>query len=294
MTRRHTVVVPEYGTRWQRQLVRTGLDGGYELLRSPGPDRRIPFRAPDATLRAWLARVATPGGGLVPGRPSPAGTVYPIEHWRTAADLLLAGAAPDRAGLVGAVRETGRLLALAHRGAPPSVGVPPPAHARLTAFLRVGGRTEATRLAAATLCQGLGIPAWARLLGWCADLAADPDPVLVHGAPGLAAIVPGQRVQLLIGDDLGAAPAAFDLGWLLGELLELSHAFPGPGWPELIAALAEGYGTELDERVRRMAVLRIVLHLHDFVGYVGWHTGAVRNYVGLVADTLEGVHSGAC
>ncbi|MCO1580501.1 hypothetical protein M8C13_32580 [Crossiella sp. SN42] len=290
MTRR-TVVVPEYGTRWQRQLVRTGPDGGYELLRWPGPDRRTPFRAPDAALRARLARVATPGGGLVPARPSPAGSVYPVQHWRSAADILLTGAAPARVGLAGALREAARLLAEVHRNAPPLSG-PPPALRRLTAFLHDGGRTETTRLAAATLCQGVGIAVWARLRDWCAELADDPDPVLAHGAPGLAAIVPGQRVQLLLGDDLGAAPAAFDLGWLLGEVVELSRARPGPGRPELIEAIAEGYGTALDHRVGRMAVLRIVLHLHDFVAYIGWHADEVGNYVDLVTDTIEGVHSG--
>jgi hypothetical protein len=162
----------------------------------------------------------------------------------------------------------------------------------------LAGRSPVPRAAHAEslLRPRLGEVRMAALHALCERIAEDPQPVLCHGAPALGSLVPAEgtaegaaEADLLIGEDLCLAPWYFDLGWLLGELVELKwyRGDGHPAWPRLLDALLQGYGRDLGDSWPRMAALRILLHLHDYTAYVGWDEKTFEKYTGFVMFLLD-------
>ncbi|MDF6019132.1 hypothetical protein [Streptomyces sp. JH34] len=285
-TRHATVQEPTvYGTDLLRTSVRpVPRDRGWEWTRTTGPLAPVAFQ-PLTGLGDRLAAVGREGSvRLAVGRTEGPGRVYAVGGQESVANRLLSdGPLPV---LHKPLHGLGLALAGLHADGPPPgtepLG-PPRGLVRLDTWL--SGRAPVARAAyvGAQLQRRLGPERWARVTGWCRDVTEDTDVTLVHGAPGIGSLVVESdtgQASLLSGEDLAVAPWYFDLGWVLGELVELRWQLGGDrqGWQVLLEALFEGYGRDAGEEWNRMAVLRILLHVHDIAAYVGWHTAGFDHY----------------
>ncbi len=292
--------VAEFGTGLLRTRVGDLGAGRFAWERRAGPDRGAALRAPADAVRAALDAVDAGGVRLVAGQPWGDALVYPLPGALTAARLLY-DPAPAVHALVGeALRGAGRALRELHLGPVPG-GVPAgsPGVGRVTG--RLDGRPGplATARLTAAAHDRLGPVRVARVRAW-ADEAGDgngPGVVLVHGAPSLGGLVPSPRpgvAGLISGEDVARAPAASDVGWLAGELVELGEAAarglgtaPAVDVAALVGALLDGYGTDFDRAAAgRAAVVRILCHAGDFAAYVGWHDDLLA-YLDIVAEQLD-------
>ncbi|WP_254706559.1 flavoprotein [Streptomyces lunaelactis] len=264
----------EFGTGLLRTSVHALPTGGTRWRRSPGPLAPAPFQPVDDTVRAVLAKAGDlDDARLVAGDADGPARVYDVRGAVSAAHLLLHQG--PGAELRKPLHGLGRLLRAVHDLDPPADLPARPARglARLGDWL--AGRAASPRAACVQgqLRRSLGEERWKQVVAWCRLTVADPGVVLAHGAAGLGALVvePGSgRSDLLVGEDACAAPWYFDLGWVVGELVELQWQLGGDkeSWQALTSALFEGYGRELGQEWKSMAALRILLHVHDIAAYV--------------------------
>ncbi|MFC0495993.1 hypothetical protein ACFFKE_14055 [Streptomyces mutabilis] len=287
----------EFGTDLLRTVVAGGPGQGYTWLRRPGPQAPAPFAA-----SSLLPRPPLPASG--PGAvrwatgtegPEPGARRYLVRGPEAIARRLLHhGPDEDMAAVLHGV---GRLLRTLHE-----TPVPPDLAARLDDRPRglvrftdwLAGRSPSPRAAyaEALLRPRLGETRMAALHALRARITEDPERVLSHGAPTLGSIVPAAGeagADLLIGEDLCRAPWYVDVGWTLGELVELKW-YRGDGnaqWPHLLEAFFQGYGRDLGDSWKHLAALRILLHLHDYTAYVGWDEKTFEKYSGFVMYLLD-------
>ncbi|GAA0617559.1 flavoprotein [Streptomyces crystallinus] len=264
----------EFGTGLLRTSIHPLPSGGTRWRRSPGPLAPVPFAQVDAPLRAALAAAGDlDGARLVPGEVDGPARVYDVRGAVSAAHLLL-NQGPG-AELRAPLRDLGRLLRSVHDLDPPPDLPARPARglARLGDWL--AGRAASPRAACVQgqVRRSLGEERWHQVTAWYRRTAEDPAVVLAHGAAGLGAFAVDQasgRSDLLVGEDVCAAPWYLDLGWVVGELVELQWQLGGDreAWQALTDALFEGYGRTLGQRWKPMAALRILLHVHDIAAYV--------------------------
>ncbi|MCZ0973047.1 hypothetical protein O1L55_19955 [Streptomyces albulus] len=121
--------------------------------------------------------------------------------------------------------------------------------------------------------RSLGEARWAQVLAWHSRTVTDTVTTFAHGAAGLGALVIDRDsggIDLLIGEDVCMTPWYVDLGWVVGELVELQWQVGGDkgAWQSLTDALFEGYGRDLGQRWKEIAALRILLHVHDIAAYL--------------------------
>ncbi len=292
----------EFGTGLLHTRVRRGPDGtGWVWVRRPGPNAPSPFAElvtppagdTDDTRRALDSRARLLDG--VPADGEPGARSYRVaEAESVAGRLLREGPDPD---LVPALRATGALLRVLH-GRPRETCPPGPARPVLRMRAWFAGR--APRVAAVRagelLRSRIGNVRWTRLATWAA--AAEPTagggPALaLHGAPGLGSVVVDRETgeaTLLGGEDAGIGPWRHDVGWMLGELVEMRWCAGGDHdrWAALAAAVVEGYGTDPGPGSHRWVALRVALHLHDFSAYVGWHPDELERYAPFLAALVDG------
>lgn len=270
--------VAEFGTGLLRTRI-TGHADGYRWLRQPGAQAPL-TRLPDPAALRTLDDLAH--GVLRTDQPQALarGYAHTAPGHRSAAMALLQISDLPIGLLCRAVADLGGLLRTLHER-PVAESLPPtaPGLLRLRRWFDDGNHTG-TRPARlhALLGESWGSRRSILVCSWLDEVSTPMCPV--HGAPGLAALVlpeQGDQVVLFAGADLATGTPALDLGWLVGELAELA-AFTTAGLAPLCGRLAElameGYGTAapgFHEAVSRAAVLRMVLHLHDYVAYVGWH-----------------------
>jgi hypothetical protein len=149
-----------------------------------------------------------------------------------------------------------------------------------------------------------------RIRSWTTELGGRTGS-LVHGNLSLAAILPtldnAGPVELLTGPEVSGGDPAFDLGWLLGELLELTFAAPRQAAPRQAgnrqAAIEEAAAAPLTAAVLRAAadldpglidrpvlhragVLRIVTHMRDHACAMPW-TDELAGYTDLISTLLD-------
>lgn len=117
----------------------------------------------------------------------------------------------------------------------------------------------------------LGDSVWNTLAAWCESLLAASSTTLCHGQFGMGSIHVGYEsvLEVLTGPALCAGHPSLDIGYFLGELLEMSRAERiNPEELQLsIQAFEDGYGRGLVPDDFRAAILRILMHQHDFVAY---------------------------
>ncbi|MEU6313485.1 hypothetical protein [Streptomyces sp. NPDC047014] len=285
-------VVAEYGTGLQTTRVLRAPDGGFLWWHGPGSQVPGPLRAPAAHLlpalpedsgAALLTAPEPAGAGLLHRTGGPASAAAWLRDFRPQARTLVAHS------LAAAARA---LRALHSVPLPPeaqSPAGPPPGLGRLRDWARGGGELRERALA------HWGAARLERLLGWADELAPEhpAGPAgrsLVHGWASLGALVPPLsrgRVALLTGEDLGLGRPELDLGWLLGELVELAWATPHQEPADLQRLLLAAYGPGPDPALAgRAAVLRIVTHMQDFAAYRGWDD-ELLGYIAFTAELID-------
>ncbi|MGK4582152.1 hypothetical protein [Kitasatospora sp. HPMI-4] len=284
----------EFGTGLLRTTV-TGTDGEeFHWRRTLGDLAPEPFVPAAHPLLQGLAAL-TPSGDarLVLSADGGDSRTYRVRGTESAAGVLLRGG--PLAALEEPLRGMGRLLAAVHACPVPDGPATLP---RSRALTRLGdwlaGRAQSPRAALleSHLRAGLGEDRLARVREWYDRLAEDTDLVLVHGAPGLGSLVVGATAataDLLTGEDVSVAPWYSDLGWVVGELVELKWYVGGDqdAWGRLLSALFDGYGRDLGPEWSRSAALRVLLHLHDFTAYVGWSRDEIDRYAGFLRFLID-------
>ncbi|GAB3963416.1 hypothetical protein GCM10029978_021130 [Actinoallomurus acanthiterrae] len=292
-------MIATYGTDLMRTSVLDVGNAGFAWLRSPGPAMATPLATPPASARASISRLPRDAVWLALPERVHDGVRYDVPGPVSLAGALLRGDDPARAEAGLLLGNVGRTLRRVHElSVPADVPARPPRGVarlgeRLSARNEVG-RTERLR---ALVDEVLGADLLRRVSTWCEELMrAEHAQVLLHGGPGLGTLVPDcadpGHGALLIGEDLTSGPWTFDLGWLLGEILELGVALSAarPGTPppgDLARALFEGYGRSPVSPVGRTAAVRILTHAYDFAAFAGWHEESLRRSLTLVADLAD-------
>nr|WP_306432868.1 phosphotransferase [Streptomyces harenosi] len=308
-------------------MVRTEVvadeDGWFTWVRTAGPDRAGPLEGPPPAARDALGPLQTPAedghgdtvrcvlprlqdGALhyrrLPGRSSLARRIAALNAPApTAAPH--PSAVPDTDDAADGTRELlyglGRLLRRLHATPLPAGHAdgrtPPPMWGRLRAWVASPADGPAERLHHRV--RGLlGTPRWRAVEAWLDDLAPGEPLALVHGAPSLGRLVPAERPggthALVTGEDVGYAPAQWDVGWVVAELREMrffSARFDRPGayWDELAGSFLRGYGPVSRALVGRAAALRVLLHLLDFSVLVTWDEAEVRRVAALIVQLVD-------
>ncbi|MFI8948944.1 hypothetical protein ACIGO6_20800 [Streptomyces sp. NPDC053750] len=288
--------VRRYGTGLLSTEVYADGTGGYLWRRAPGPSARTPFTPVPAGLAAAIGALSQDGPGCcVLGREENRTRVYRVGGEASVAERALREG-PGR-GLgetlyaVGAL--LGRFHALPeHHAADSGLPVGSAGMHRLTSWW--SGRTTNGRSATAAelLRAELGADNWRLAQRWLAGALADTRSMVVsHGAPTLGSVIhtgPDDEVHLLTGENLCLAPWYADLGWLVGELVELAwhHGDDHAQWQAALDALFEGYGRDLGAHWNRAAAVRIALHLHDYSAYVALNPLEIRRYASFLSHLI--------
>ncbi|MFE1286405.1 hypothetical protein [Streptomyces sp. NPDC058751] len=289
-------LVAEYGTGLQTTRVHRAQDGGFLWWQRPGAQHTGPLTAPAAHLVPYLpaetgaALLAVPeqvGDGLLHRAAGAASAAAWLRDFR-----------PQARGLVAhSLASAARALRVLHRVPVPD-DVPlgtPPGLTRLRDWAYGTSELKDRTLAV------WGEERMARLLGWTTDLGPTSDAAgtgrprsLVHGWASVGALIPPLsrgRAALLTGEDLAAGRPELDLGWALGDLVELAWAARAVASPhdctDLRRVLLDAYGPGPDPvLVGRSAVLRVVTHMQDFATYRGWDD-ELLDYIALTAELID-------
>ncbi|MGC9381744.1 hypothetical protein [Streptomyces sp. MH13] len=290
-----TACVRRYGTGLLSTEVHAAGAGAYLWRRAPGPSAPCPFTPVPAALAQAIRDLPRDGPGrCVLGREEGGTRVYRVGGATSVAERVLREG-PGR-GLGDTLYAVGRLLGLLHAlpEQPAARGLPvgSAGMSRLSAWW--SGRTTNDRAATAgeLLRAELGTDTWQRPRRWLTEALADSRSAVVsHGAPTLGSVIrtgPDDAVELLTGENLCLAPWYADLGWLVGEVVELAwhHGDDHPQWQAALNALFEGYGRDLGTHWNRAAVLRIALHLHDYSAYVALNPLEIRRYASFLSRLI--------
>ncbi|MGJ6962807.1 hypothetical protein ACSDR0_12945 [Streptosporangium sp. G11] len=321
-----------YGTGYVLTAIARSAEGDYRWSRRPGPHRGGALRTPDPAV---LDAVRTAARGRVeltlPERADATGATYRAGQSRSIAAMLLGpGTGESDADIAritaDTLAETGAALARLHAVPLPGADLPSPdGLLRLLSWLRDGLGPGAAPDLHRRAAEMLGRDRMATVAAWCVPPAEAPH-VLLHGGPSLGILLPltpGTHGGLLTGENLAAGPPESDMGWIIGELVELRasvHRFGSRrdlDFDLFIGRVLEGYTTAPDTSapdtaapdltaldtatpdtaaldltaVGRTAALRFLTHLHDFAAYLKWHDVLVE-YLRLVADVIDAAGAG--
>lgn len=295
-------LVADFGTGFLATRI-LGKGADYQWTRVPGPDREDSFtQVPESVRAATVAlgpldvRVELGHGGRAERR-YPVPLPYSLAHVLTT----LPQAPEQWTAMPRLLHDVGVTVRRVHDGVRPGPVVRRPSGGlRLARWLARRGGPGAAALLFEAAGHRLGLRRTNRVRHWLADWEEErPDDVLVLGGAGLGTVIPARSPQagvVLAGEELARGPRAYDLGWLLGELAEfrLLH-FTGAQHTQAAAlcaaaarAVLHGYGPEAvdAEAVARAAVLRVLVHAHDYAAYVGW-TEQFLDYLDLLAELID-------
>lgn len=266
---------------------------GFRWGRTAGPARPGALICAEPALLGLLPNTSTTGATL---------TLPEVRHpglsfrTRGAGSLLAAAVTPGGPRIVAdALAATGRALRTVHAVAVPAdiTAAPSPGPVRLARWLAGAAVPPAAGRLHVELTARLGEARVRTLREWTGAVLAR-GPVLVHGGPSLGQIVPAHDgigpVAVLTGEDVTAGHPGADLGWLLGELVELGRGGARSWVAPAARALASGYRNggegELPAGTARCCALRMATHLHDYAAYVGWDDD-LRVRLGTVAELVD-------
>lgn len=280
-------VLRETETGYLATTLTVSAGGEHTLVRRAGSDR--PQRpVPSSAHLAQVARAVGSACRTSAGQSRGAGWHHPVPGPASLAPLLTAGM--REAPLLGLCGSVGTALAEVHATAPQEPLDEPSGLGRLRSWSAAGPRAAGRALdvvAAELGADGLG----ALLADLDAAAASTPAATLL-GAPGSQAVYPdpdGGPPTVLVTDEIACGPPAWDLGWFVGELVERSLGAPGAGDAleqaarHLLRAHAETAGAPTaPQDVADAAAARILVHVHDYASYVGWHD-SLRERVQAVA-----------
>ncbi len=318
------VPVAEYGTGLQVTRVHRAPGGGagdFLWWHGPGPRRVGPLRVParraalvpdlgSAEGAALLATGTPYGDGLLHRAAGAASAAAWLRDPRPQAGRLVAHS------LAAAARALRALHGVSlHPGPRPS---PPPGMRRLREWAAgTGPLAPAAARLRRRAREVWGGDRTERLLGWADDAVHPSGPgasvVPLHGWASTGSLVPPRsrgRVALLTGEDLGAGRRELDLGWMLGDLVELAWSSPlhrAAGESAGLLSVTDlqrvflgAYGAAGSEgggrghagpfydpvAVGRCAVLRVVTHMQDFATYCEW-SDELLDYLAFTAELID-------
>ncbi|WP_433175452.1 hypothetical protein [Actinoallomurus sp. CA-150999] len=259
----------------------------------------MPLAMPPAPIGALISRLPRDAVWLALPERVDRGVRYEVPGPVSLAGVLLSGDDPARTEAALLLANVGRTLRRVHELSVPA-DVParlPSGAARLTERLSARSDVGRTGRLRTLVDEVLGADRLRLVSTWCEGLMrTESTQVLLHGGPGLGTLIPDSanpgHGALLIGADPTPGPWTLDLGWLLGEILELGGALSAtrPGTPppgDLARALFDGYGRSPVSPVGRTAAVRILTHAYDFAAFAGWHEESVRRSLTLVADLAD-------
>ncbi|MER6178215.1 hypothetical protein [Streptosporangium sp. NPDC001681] len=296
-----------YGTGYVLTTIARSAEGDYRWTRRPGPHRGGALRTPDpAVLDA--ARTAARGrvGLTLPEQADATGMTYRTGQARSIAAMLLGPRSGESDADIARITadtfvETGAALARLHAVPLPRADLPSPdGLLRLLSWLQDGLGPGAAPDLHRHATEMLGRDRMATVAAWCVPVTEAPH-ALLHGGPSMGILLPltpDMDGGLLTGENLAAGPPESDVGWIIGELVELGASIRRFGtrrdfdFDMFIGRVLEGYTAALDlAAVGRTAALRFLTHLHDFAAYMKWHDVLVE-YLKLVADVIDAAGAG--
>ncbi|MFJ2816622.1 hypothetical protein [Streptomyces sp. NPDC087294] len=286
----------------------------YLWCRAPGAARTGGFTPIPPSARRTLTALPADGARIVlgddapagPGEDTPAGTTE--RRYRVGSPYSLGHvlgnhrAAPQQwAALPRLLHQAGRTLRTVHEHVPTSHAEGAP-HGTLRLAGWLAGRPgpgQAGRLHQEARAR-LGQDRLEQAAQWCAALNSPGERnVFLLGGAALGSVVPdpsGTDCLIMAGEELARGPAAYDLGWVLGELAEFrllhfaggDHTADAAHCAEASGALVAGYGAAGTDRaeVARAAVLRMLIHTHDYAAFVDW-TDQLTRYLDLLAELID-------
>lgn len=250
----------------------------WRVLRHPGRDR-LRRALPEPTALAEIGRLAVAGATIAVAdfRDGPDGPVEEFDvpsplsvalmhhqlHERTRADLL---------------SPLSQIWAQVNaRPAPDGLAAPAGA-LRVAGWLAGDGRPRSADRLQRRLSRVAGGRRLGELTAWVDEFARPTRRRLLLGGVGTGSAYLGAGAEgttFLVGSELAAGLPEWDVGFVLGELLERvctgDPARSGLGGDPAAVTLLAGRGPELDLAcVARASVLRWLVHLHDYAAYVGW------------------------
>ncbi len=278
----------------------TGALAGATVIATRQLGRRPSRLLLDRAGQTWLARAVVEGEGPRPteesAAPVPPGLVLPLRHedeWIfpvpgavSLADLLLGPATVPDDAVLGALRVLlGDVAASwSARTGSSSGGQGRSRLSRVAPVLRGASAPGATECLRRRLdARTLGV-----LTAWATRLRRERS-TLVHGAFSSASIfVSDDRRRAVVATESRVwGDPSHDAGHLLGELVELGRWQPSAfvdATAQQVVAWALDAGAD-ESAVARAAVLRLVLHLMDFLEHVGL-VDEVDEYVAVVVDLV--------
>lgn len=268
--------VRETSTGYLSTTLTVSERGEHTLVRRAGADR--PARpAPSSAHLDHVARSVGPPSLTSPGWARGDAWHHPVPGPASLALLLSAGMRDEP--LLRLCASVGTTLGEVHSRPVQEPLDEPSGLGRLRGWSRTGPRAAGQALD--VVAEELGADGLDALL---ADLdavtAATPVTTLL-GAPGSQSVFPDPRggpPTVLVTDEIAGGPPAWDLGWFVGELVERSLGTPA-GAPALQRAARHLLGAHAatagsvtaPQDVAVAAAARIVVHVHDYAAYVGWH-----------------------
>ncbi|MGW4794150.1 hypothetical protein ACWEPC_17290 [Nonomuraea sp. NPDC004297] len=293
-------VLTRYGAGYLRTTICGTDDGGYLVIREPGPLRETDLRLSPLGRRAAEGSFPLPGSFQLP-ETAVAPLRFTVPQPVPLIDRMLWPAAFSTTAhlLPPALKAAGAALReLTDLPIPDGIPTGMPELGRLLRWLRSGGgnardgaRGNAQRLYKQARWR-LGPDMWTELTETCGLLCARPERV-IHGNPTLSGVFPRSTatggVTILTGETLTAGPADFDISWLTGELLmhhllsdganDLDHA-------GLARAALEGYGLDsAPAQATPIARLRLLHHVLSYVVHVNWRDDLVDR-LGSIQDKV--------
>lgn len=240
-------------------LLETVVEGDGDGLRWShrlGPHAPCPFSSMSIRLECDTASVVL-GAGDETQR------VYATSTTRLIQDLFGAHQAVDLGSLG---HSWGQAIRRIHEHAVPTQPTVPPRTLIRARAWTTGGWPPIHRI--------LGTNGMKEIQRWAAQTTNQRTRV-VHGNPGMAHCTvdsTSSKIALLTGEDIGVADPDYDIVWILGELSELYHFYPGHRSQILTLrkGLEAGYGPfpELSQ-VRIGIAFRLLQHAFDWHHYAG-------------------------
>lgn len=258
-------------------------------------DAPVPFTRPTPAVADVASRVRTTRGSrFVLGSGDGHRRTYRLRGGASLAASLLDGAPPST-GWPELLAELGALLAGLH--GTPSGGdrAAPPAAYRLSAWLAADGSPPDPGRGRDDFLHALPTATLETLRSGARRTLTPSVSVLNHGWLSFGQCIPSGdgTLEVLLGEDLGHAPRAYDLGTVLAGVMELGAFAPGArrhlDLATAKAALLDGYGTAVTvDDVHEHAVLALVRHVADFTAYGRYHPAEPARWARLVVAVTGG------
>lgn len=235
------------------------------------------------------------GPRFIVGRGDDATRTYDLPAAESLAATALCGGS-ERVHWPSVYRQWGNALSLLHRRGPARPSAPtaePPARTRLRNWWFTPESSDARREHARSDFLGaLTESARARLDDVLVSDLSVSD-VVVHGWAGLGLSVlgPDGRVVVLLGEDVGRAPAEYDLGALIAQSVELAVFSPpgtAPSPTDMRTALFDGYAATSEStapcstKLCDHTIEHVVRHVCDFVQFAEFDDSELSRWSSLV------------